>query len=114
MQIRYPLLLSLVFVSSSIVRVFGYSGGPDPGVNGIFGSAQTCAQAGCHSTNPLNVSGGSVTISGLPSSGWVPGQTYSLTITVQRASQRVFGFQLSSVPDTNNQQAGTLTRGSSQ
>src|SRR5438552_3763393 len=112
MQTRYTFLFALILVLSSTGYVFAHASGPDVGVNGIFGITQTCSQSGCHTGNPLNASGGSVTVSGFPSAGWVPGQTYPLTITVQRSGQRVFGFQLSSVVDASNQQTGTLIRGS--
>lgn len=51
-----------------------------------------------------------MTITGLPSN-WVPSQTYSLVITVQRTSAVLYGFQLSAVTDTGNQQAGSFTPG---
>ncbi len=109
MQIKHTFLLTLILGLAWTGYLFGYILGPDPAVNGILGSTQTCATAGCHSSFPVNAAGGSVNITGLPTdSGWVPGQTYPLEITVQRAGQRVFGFQLSAVVDATNQQAGTL------
>src|SRR5207247_2469963 len=44
---------------------------------------------------------------------WLPGQTYSLLVMVQRPGQVRFGFQLSAVAEATNQQAGTLTAGAS-
>jgi hypothetical protein len=109
MQIKHTFLFlfvaGLVWTGELSAHVLG----PDPAVNGIFGT--TCIS--CHSGNPLNAAGGSVTIDGLPTStGWTPGQTYPLTITIQRPGQRLFGFQLSAVADASNQQAGTLALGS--
>jgi hypothetical protein len=112
MQIKHTFLFTFLFGLAWTVYVFGYQMGPDPGVNGIFGSGQTCNMSGCHTGNPINAAGGSVTISGLPTdSGWTPGQTYPLMITIQRTGQRLFGFQLSAVADATNQQAGTLAAG---
>jgi hypothetical protein len=112
MQIKHTFLFTLVLGLVWTGYVFAYILGPDPGVNGIFGPSQTCNSAGCHTGNALNAPGGSVTISGLPSdTGWTPGQTYPLTITIQRPGQRLFGFQLSAVADATNQQAGTLAPG---
>src|SRR5262245_39852932 len=111
MQIKHTFLFTFIIGLIWTAYVFAYVTGPDPGVDGIFGP--TCNQSGCHQGNPLNAAGGSVTIDGLPStSGWTPGQTYALTITIQRPGQRLFGFQLSAVADATNQQAGTLAAGS--
>ena len=113
MQIKHTFLF--LFVAGLVWTgcLFAYITGPDPAMNGIFGTGQTCNTAGCHTGNPVNAAGGSVTIDGLPTStGWTPGQTYPLSITVQRTGSRVFGFQLSAVGDASNQQAGTLAPGS--
>jgi hypothetical protein len=107
MQIKHTFLFAFVLAIAWTGYLFAFSTGPDPGVNGIFGP--TCSQSGCHVGNPVN-SGGSVMIDGLPSQ-WTPGQTYTLNITVSRASQRAFGFQLSAVADSSTQQAGALAVG---
>src|SRR5215468_12415101 len=113
MQIKHTFLFSFILGLAWTGYLFAYVNGPDPAMNGIFGTAQTCAVSGCHTGNPVNAAGGSVTIVGLPSStGWTPGQTYPLSITIQRPGQRRFGFQLSAVSDATNQQAGTLAAGS--
>src|SRR5262245_9689860 len=112
MQIKHTFLFTFIVGLIWTGYVFAYVTGPDPGMNGIF-AGQTCNTSGCHTGNPLNAAGGSVTIDGLPTaSGWAPGQTYPLTITIQRPGQRLFGFQLSAVADATNQQAGTLAAGS--
>src|SRR5437867_9952508 len=112
MQIKHTFLLTLFLGLAWAGYLFGYVLGPDPGTNGIFGNAQACSISGCHTGNPVNALGGSVTISGLPTdTGWTPGQTYPLAVTIQRTGQRLFGFQLSAVVDVSNQQAGLLTPG---
>jgi hypothetical protein len=111
MQIKHGFLLSLFIGLVWTGYLFAYVTGPDPAMNGIFGPTQTCAVAGCHTGNPVNASGGSVTVTGLPDQ-WTPGQTYALTVTIQRPGQRLFGYELSAVVDATNQQAGTLTPGS--
>src|SRR5262245_28639514 len=108
MQIKHTFLFSFVLGIAWTGYLFAFSTGPDPGVNGVFGSNQTCNMSGCHTGNPVNASGGSVSISGLPST-WTPSQTYPLTVTVSRTGQRLFGFQLSAVVDSSTQQAGSLT-----
>src|SRR2546425_10634130 len=112
MQIKHTFVFTFILGLVWTGYLFAYILGPDPAMNGIFGSGQTCSVSGCHTGNPVNAAGGSVTISGLPTStGWTPGQTYPLTVTIQRTGQRLFGFQLSAVADATNQQAGTLAPG---
>jgi hypothetical protein len=112
MQIKHTFLLTFILGLVWTGYLFAFSLGPDPAMNGIFGSGQTCATAGCHTGNPVNspVGNGSVTVDGLPAGGWTPNQVYPLTVTIQRTGARLFGFQLSAV-DAANQQAGTLTEG---
>src|SRR5437867_2871758 len=111
MQIKHTFVMTLVLGFVWIGYCFGYQNGPEPAMNGIFGTGQTCNTAGCHDGNPLNAPGGSVTLSGLPPEGWTPGQTYPLSVTIQRTNAKVFGFQLSAVADATNQRAGTLAAG---
>ncbi|MBI4472992.1 MAG: hypothetical protein HY646_10015 [Acidobacteria bacterium] len=112
MQIKHTFLFTLVLGLVWTGYLFAYILGPDPASNGVFGNALACATAGCHTGASPNSSGGSVTLSGLPST-WTPGQTYSLSVTIARTGQRVFGFQLSAVTDSTSQQAGTLAAGNS-
>jgi hypothetical protein len=87
--------------------LFAYSAGPDPGVNGVFGSANTCNASGCHNSFALNSGTGSVAIGGLPTT-WTPGQTYDLTVTVSLSGSSRYGFQFSAVNNSTNAQAGDL------
>ena len=112
MQIKHAFICTFMLGLAWCGYLFGISVAPDPASNGIFGDALACATSGCHGGNPVNFTGGSLTIAGLPAA-WVPDQTYPLTITVQRSGQTKFGFQLSAVADGTNQQAGTLTAGAS-
>src|ERR1044071_7091531 len=112
MQIKHTFLFTLTLGLAWTGYLFAYILGPDPAMNGIFGAGQTCATSGCHTGNAVNAAGGSLTITGLPST-WTPGQTYPLSVTIARANAKLFGFQLSAVSDATNQQAGTLTAGHS-
>jgi hypothetical protein len=111
MQIKHTFLFTLILGVAWTGYLFALSLGPDPAMNGIFGSTQTCASSGCHQGNPVNALGGTLTLSGLPEGGWTPGQTYELSVTIQRTGAQLFGFQLSAVADATNQQAGTLVQG---
>lgn len=111
MLTKHTFLFTLVIGIAWTGYLFAFSLGPDPASNGVFGDTKACATSGCHvGTNNLNPSTGSLTLSGLPAT-WTPSQTYPLTITVQRTGTVRFGFQLSAVTDTGNQQAGTLATG---
>jgi len=110
MQIKHTFLLTFVLGLVWTGYVFAYALGPDPAMNAVFNASQTCAAAGCHTGNPLNAAGGSLTIEGIPAQ-WTAGQTYPLSITIARTGARLFGFQLSAVTDAGTVQAGTLTPG---
>ena len=61
----------------------------------------------CHSGSLVNEAGGSISIDGAPSS-YVPGQAYTLTVTVRHISQQRWGFEL--IPlRSNNTMAGAIT-----
>ncbi len=110
MRVKHTFLFTLLLGLGWAGFLFAYQNGPDPAVNGIFGSTNNCAQAGCHVGNPVNAPGGSLTLLGLPAE-WTAGQTYPLTVLIQRTATVTYGFQLSAVFDSNSQQAGSLTKG---
>ena len=78
------IILSALFTGSVL---WGNSSNPP---NGYHGESQNCAS--CHGGN-LNSGDGSISLSGLPTT-YLPGQTYSLTLTVL-GTNCGFGFQLS-------------------
>ena len=72
-----------------------YSSVPPTGRTGATGS--TCRS--CHSSFPLNSPGGSVNVTGLPTSGYVPGTSYpfSLNITHGATDRKRWGFSIIAV-----------------
>jgi predicted extracellular nuclease len=64
----------------------------------------------CHSGS-ANSGNGSVSITGLPSGGYTPGDTYSLTIKVAGTHRDGYGFQMAS--QVGNDNAGTFSLGAS-
>src|SRR5262245_61257146 len=72
------------------------------GLNGVYCTA-------CHRTNELNVAGGSVSVSGLPSA-WMPGAVYTLRVMIAREGSSRWGFEMSAV-DGSGQQAGEFIAG---
>src|SRR5262247_3581764 len=66
--------------------------GPYPNVTGGFGE-QSCHL--CHLDNPVNATGGSVSISGIPPA-YTPGETYQVTVSLARDGMRRGGFEIAS------------------
>lgn len=73
------------------ITTLAFKEGPYPNVTGGFGE-QSCHL--CHLDNPINAPGGSVELSGTPST-YVAGQTYAITIRVSREDVRRAGFEIS-------------------
>lgn len=90
--VRISLPLSL-FCLLFIGQVASYSSGPPPGNTGAPGN-NTCASAGCHNTFGLNSGPGILSVStDIPQSGFLPGETYSITVSMKESSRTIFGFQ---------------------
>jgi hypothetical protein len=87
----FGLFTTLVLFQSGV----NYSGQPDQGLTGATGAYCT----NCHTSNPINTGGGSVSVTGLPTNGYVPNQSYpiSLTITHGTANRRKWGFAMTAV-----------------
>lgn len=79
------------------------TGSPGDGAN------NTCAKFGCH-VGTINSFPGSVSIdvSGIPSSGYAPGATYSLKVTVAESGRNTFGFQMTA-EDPNQNKMGSYS-----
>ncbi len=94
-------------------NVHAYSGGPPASRTGApaFGASipveQTCSSSGCHSgTNNLN--DGQATFKITTPASYVPGQTYTLTVSLKRGtSMPTAGFQLTAL-DSTGASVGTL------
>ena len=91
-------------INSRQFRAAANSSGPPPAHTNAPGEANCVA---CHSDFPANSGGGSVVISGLPNH-YTPGAQYPVTVTVNQTNAVVFGFQTTSV-DNSNQTAGSFT-----
>ncbi|MFN4298910.1 MAG: choice-of-anchor V domain-containing protein [Thermaurantimonas sp.] len=76
----------------------GYTG--SPGNNGM-----TCVS--CHSGSPVTTAQGAIS-SNIPSSGYVPGQSYIITITAQHPTFNTFGFMLTA-ESSSGAKAGNWT-----
>ena len=82
----------------------GRTGSPGDG-----GASQSCSRSGCHTggSNPVTGSANASITSTIPTTGYVPGQTYTVTGFVQGTSLVEFGFEISP-QNTAGTQYGTL------
>ena len=97
------LAFAALFVSASSV-VSGYAEGAPPGFSGGFGE-QSCHA--CHFHRELNSGPGRVTIAGVPDQ-FVPGERYSVTVTLLQPEMTLAGFQLTARLKDGGTQAGTF------
>jgi hypothetical protein len=96
------LLVTIIFGSAGLLN----SGQPPIGHTGATTGTNCTA---CHGGNPLNASGGSVVINGLPAN-YTPGIQYSFSVTVTHgvANRLRWGFSVKAT-GTNNNDAGTFS-----
>lgn len=97
-------VLAITLTSARIVLqnngIAGYTGSP---------GEQTCTA--CHNSFALNSGGGSLTISTTPSigaTGYVPGATYTVDVTVAKQGVSLFGFG-TEILGSANANAGTIS-----
>lgn len=84
-------------LSNSTGAPFGYTGSPADG--------QTCAVGGCHGGGSLSEQAGAIT-SSIPDDGYVPGTTYTLTLSIEESGSSRFGFQITAEDNAGNKVGG--------
>jgi hypothetical protein len=96
------MLCSMSFVESSTGKL-GYTNSPGEG---------NCSTSGCHNSFTANTGSGSVTIAAPGMTNWqyVPGQSYTINVTVAYAGRNLFGLGLEALRSTGAN-GGTLTAG---
>jgi len=100
MKKKFTLVLSALLIAGlawdhNNQPVHGLTGGSPVSRTGSPGDGSSC-YSGCHGGFPGTASGSEVVaIGGLPSGGYIPGNTYDLTFTLTDAAVSKFGFQLS-------------------
>ena len=70
-------------------------------------SGQTCAKSGCHSTNAATDRDGMLS-SNVPATGYIPGETYTITVSVEQAGISKFGFQATAQDEAGNLQGSYI------
>jgi hypothetical protein len=86
----------LLTISSlfAVVAIIAYDDDAPCGrCNDPAGGRQTCKSTNCHPTQ-TTLDWGTIT-STIPGSGYIPGNTYTITATVTRANHSKFGFEVS-------------------
>lgn len=115
MKKKFTLVLSAMLMTA---MVWDYhfqpahtnGGGAPAGNTGSPGDGSSCAQIGCHAGGPA-VSNETIAItSDVPPSGYVPGATYSFSLTATKPAGEKFGFQLAA-QNQNGSPLGTLIAG---
>jgi len=104
---RHAITLLCLFLGAAAVMAYpsgmpnGYAGQPPSGANCV----------NCHSSYPLNSGNGYLQIAGLPSTGYVPGTTYSLTVILADPGQMRWGYECTSIYQSGSSylQAGDFT-----
>ena len=91
---------------SLICIILSNSGGPSGNYANNAPSYNNCTQ--CHN-GAVNSGNGNVSIQGLPSAGYTPGELYSLTVNVTGTNSRGYGFQMAS--QVGNDNAGNFSLG---
>ena len=92
--------IALLFTTSGIL----YTGGSPGGKTGSPGDVATCTQ--CHAGSAMAQSGW--VTSNIPSSGYTPGTSYNITVTVTQAGINKFGFECTA-EDQFGSKVGTLS-----
>lgn len=100
------LLLTLGAFAVILQSGINSSGIPPSSYTGATGS--NCRS--CHKSYALNTTGGSIAVSGLPTSGYVPGTSYPLSVTINHttADRKRWGFSLIAV-NASKQVVGTVS-----
>jgi uncharacterized protein (TIGR03437 family) len=96
-------LIPIALVSLIPGSLLAHSAGASPGLSGAPGDG-TCAA--CHGDGTVNTAGGKVAIT-FPASGYAPGSTYSITVTITDATAQRWGFEIAA-RTAGNAQAGTF------
>lgn len=98
----WGVLVILFIVSTG--SVFAFSSGPPNEKTGAP-NENTCAQAGCHAGNDLNVSGGSLMLT-IPET-YIPSEVYTIVVNLSREGQSRWGFEMTAL-DADGASAGSF------
>ncbi len=105
MNKKYVYIITLLLSIAMVVNVFATISG----IAGRTGSPTETTCTSCHSSYALNAGSGSIAIThNIPTSGYVPGTTYAISVTVAQTGFSLFGFGFEALTSSNTS-AGTIT-----
>lgn len=113
--LKYASITFLVLIASIFLTVdfehghhslYAFSGGSPGAKTNSPGDVNNCTQCHTGSLNPGNATT-TITSTGL-SSGYVPGQTYTINAAITGTSSSKIGFEVTPERDANNSKAGTI------
>lgn len=104
MNKKYLYIITFIISIAIVANVFA----SQSGIAGRTGSPTESNCTSCHSSYTLNTGGGSTTIThNIPASGYVPGTTYAISVTVAKTGLALFGFGFEALT-SSNASAGTI------
>src|SRR5215217_6087010 len=101
-------IIAFIFIEQVVEQdAFSNINGANPKITGspFDVSGQTCSQTSCHTGGSTPLDG--IITSNIPVDGYVPGTTYTVTITVSDPEKTRFGFEISP-EDAAGFMAGTI------
>lgn len=100
--------LALAMIAGLSLQMRSYSDGPPAGRTGAPGEL-TCNIGYCHSNFPVNPSDAISFIStSIPEEGYLPGETYDVTVGINKPGMQRFGFQWTAVSENTSQGLGEI------
>lgn len=104
MNKKYLYIITFIFSIAIVANVFA----SQSGIAGRTGSPTESNCTSCHNSYTLNTGGGSIAIThNIPASGYVPGTTYAISVTVAKTGLALFGFGFEALTASNTS-AGTI------
>ncbi|MFY7900753.1 MAG: choice-of-anchor V domain-containing protein [Chitinophagaceae bacterium] len=102
----FLVIIAVAILLQSGIKGVNFSSVPPQGYTGASG--EYCNN--CHGSFALNSGGGNVTVSGLPTTGYVPGQAYNFTLTIAHGSSNRtrWGFSIKAT-NSNGADVGTFS-----
>jgi hypothetical protein len=107
-------LIAFIFLLAGLSHniISSPDGAPSGYANDASSNYRTCAQSGCHTGMTPVIAPNATITSNIPSTGYVPGQTYTFTAAVVSPKVR-FGFQASTQDSVGNYKGTIIVTNSS-
>ncbi len=93
-------------IFSGATPAAAYFEGPPDGFCSDPPASMNCTE--CHFSFPVNTGPGELHLTGLPAR-YAPGTLYPIVVTITQPQRHLWGFELTSIRESNLEQAGTIT-----